>query len=231
MPECYTSQLASALVQALTDLTRSPEQLVTFCDTLLEHGGILPVSKKYVVPAAAVPVAVGKPLGQLLEALPSYEGLPWREKREAKRSRSRALNSHVGQIAAAAVSLLTRSSHAAAILPGSIRLSPKITEPPTFNSRTAYRSLLQQAADVTGAALPQNVRADHISDNPLCDTVQASILWLLCRHQQQRRGRGLSSGKCRLCTSPASCQTCRRPWCARRCWQPCCSSSPPSRPQ
>lgn len=47
---------------------------------------------------------------------------------------------------------MTRPSHVAAILPGCISLSQKRTEPPTFNSHTAYHSLLQQAAEVTAAA-------------------------------------------------------------------------------
>lgn len=156
MPE-HSTQLKSALGQALLDLTGNQEHLAAFCDTLLQHGGILRNCKKYCVPAAAVPVAINKPLSHMLEALPSYEHLPRLTKSLAKRSRSRALTADVGLIAAVTQSLLTSNSHAAAIRPGHMALSR--TVPPAFNSHTTYLSLLQQAAAVTGAPLPSYVSA------------------------------------------------------------------------
>lgn len=140
---------------ALTDVH---EELHAFGDSLLQYGGILPNCKKYVVPAIALPVALGKTSEQLLDELPPPGFQPSLTRFIAKRSRARASSSHLGLLAQAALAALT-SNDAEAIVAHSYALSRSSSDPPAFNSHTAYRSLLLQARDITGAPLPPDVRA------------------------------------------------------------------------
>jgi hypothetical protein len=190
---------ACELAPAICSLLRTcnADEVRDFSIRMADHGGTLPGTGDYVVPALAVLVALGKAYEQLLAVLPSPAtsnlGTSLRD----------AVPANIGTLAAAARAALSSENKDAAIRSSSFIVS---TPTPHVTDRGRYEALLQAAAHTLRGQTTEEVRVScqqSASNTACCDKPVQHSTFLLSTGRCGRGSGGTTAVEEDDCTCPA----------------------------
>jgi hypothetical protein len=152
-------------------LDKDHAAVALFCHKLAEHGGFPPVADKFLVPAVAVALAIGRTVQQLIDALPPLTGVPSAEAAALREGRKFALRANLVFFAQAAIQVLCSDGPGSSIIKHPLTLSRKASASaaPNVTDRTKYFDLLQHAHAASGASIPQVQTAySNVSNHVTC---------------------------------------------------------------